>query len=217
MKVLVACEYSGTVRDAFLKRGHMAMSCDLLPTDSPGPHHQGDVREILGDGWDLMIAHPTCTYLTCAAEWCYKDDPGKKMKPGVLFGAERRGAREQALQFIDALWSAPIPRVAIENPVGVISARRPLMPKAQYVQPYDFGDDASKNTGLWLRGLPKLAKTERIPGRMVMVNGKLVERWANQTDSGQNKLPPSDDRWKLRSTTYKGIADAMASQWGIFT
>ncbi len=214
MRVLVACEFSGIVRDAFIAKGHDAVSCDLLPTESPGPHVQGDVKYLLKHGWDLMIAHPSCTYLTVAAEWCYKDDPGKKMSPGGLFGAERREAREQALQFVDLLWNAPIPKVCIENPVGVISTRRPNMPKPQYIHPYQYGDDASKRTGLWLRGLPKLAPTKLVDPRLVtMANGKTYQRWSNQTDSGQNKLAPSDDRGKLRSVTYQGIANAMAEQW----
>ena len=151
MRVLVACEYSGTVRDAFIKRGHDAMSCDLLPTDRPGPHYQGDVREILHIGWDLMIAHPDCTYLTNSAEWCYKDDPGKTMRPGVLFGPERRQAREDALAFVRELMSAPITKIAIENPVGQIGTRIDArvygfshQKASQYIQPYEYGHDASK-------------------------------------------------------------------------
>ena len=233
MKILVACEYSGTVRDAFIKRGHDAISCDLLPTDSPGPHIQGDCFDLDWTEYDLVIAHPPCTYLTIAAEWAYKDDPGKKMKPGSLFGAERRKARAEALAFIERIWSQPVKRLCIENPVGVINKRLPFMPKPQYIQPHWFGEDASKKTGLWLRGLPELVPTSPVRGRLVCCGKTLDEsagkygcpdccgdkkpvmRWANQTDSGQNKLPPSADRWKIRSTTYQGIADAMAEQWGI--
>lgn len=211
MRILVACEYSGRVRDAFIRAGHDAISCDFLPSESDyGPHHQGDVTPLLQQEWDLVIAHPTCTYLTCSGEWAFKDDPGKKMSPGVLFGQARRDAREEALKFIDLIWNANSPRVCIENPVGVITKRRPEFGKPQYIQPYDFGDDASKKTGLWTRGLPLLTRTSYVEPRMV--GGK--PRWANQTDSGQNKLGPSDDRWKLRSYTYQGIADAMALQWG---
>jgi len=210
MKVLIACEYSGRVRDAFIARGHDATSCDLLPTESPGPHHQGDVLPLLGYRWDLVIAHPPCTYLTCAGEWAFKDDPGKKLKPGTLFGAERRQAREDALEFVTRLWEANSPRVCIENPVGVITKRLPALGTPQYIHPHQFGEDASKKTGLWMRGLPPLVPTSNYPPRIV--NGK--RRWGNQTDSGQNKLAPSDDRWKLRSYTYQGIADAMAGQWG---
>lgn len=164
MKVLVACEYSGAVRDAFRALGHDAISCDLLPTDVEGPHYQGDVFDIIHEGFDLMVAHPPCTYLTCAAEWAYKDEQKKKIKPGTLIGAARRAAREEALCFIRRLLDLPpalpsdlewvphgIPRIALENPVGVISSR--IRPASQYIQPYEFGHDASKKTGLWLKGL----------------------------------------------------------------
>jgi hypothetical protein len=216
LKVLVACEYSGTVRDAFIARGHDAMSCDLLPTEIPGPHYQGDVRDILNDDWDLLIAHPDCTYLTCSAEWAYGDGPyHQKVKPETLVGAKRRQARERALEFVNLLMSAPIKRKAIENPRGVISTR--IRPATQYIQPFDFGHDASKITGLWLENLPPLIPTKRIYGRMVewpKGSGKIVERWGNQTDSGQNKLTPGPDRWKERARTYQGWADAMADLWG---
>lgn len=215
MKVLVACEYSGTVRDAFRALGHDAISCDLLPTDKPGPHYHGDCFDLDWSEFDLVIAHPPCTYLTIAAEWAYKDDPGKAMKPGSLFGAERRAARDEALAFIERMWRQPVERLCIENPVGVINKRLPFMPEPQYVQPHWFGDDASKKTGLWLRGLPRLEATNVVDGRLVDIGGgKMVMRWSNQTDSGQNKLPPTADRWKLRSVTYPGIAVAMADQWG---
>ena len=232
MKVLVACEYSGRVRDAFISSGCEAMSCDLLPTASPGPHYQGDVRDILNDGWDLMIAHPPCTYLTVAAEWCYKDEQSKKRKPGVLYGAARRAAREEALAFVSLLISSPIKRIAIENPVGVISTRLGISP-SQTIQPWQYGEDASKATCLWLKNLPALQPTQYVLPRMVCGCGstfrsesmdkygcpscrgefKALPRWGNQTDSGQNKLAPSEDRWKVRSETYRGIAKAMASQW----
>lgn len=210
MRVLVACEYSGRVRDAFLARGHDAMSCDLLPTDVPGPHYQGDVRDLLRDRWDLMICHPPCTFLTSAAEWAYGDGPyHQKVKPGTLVGKARREAREEALDFVTTLLCARIPRIALENPRGVISTR--LCKPTQTIHPYMFGDDASKATCLWLKGdlWPLQATTYVLPR---YVNGKA--RWANQTDSGQNKLPPSADRWKIRSETYPGIAKAMAEQWG---
>lgn len=230
MKVLVACEYSGRVRDAFIKAGHEALSCDLLPTERQGPHHQGDVRDVLFDGWDLVIAHPPCTYLTCSAEWCYKDEQTKKIKPGVL----------------SSRWRKP----------------------DQIIQPWMFGDDASKRTCLWTQGLPNLTPTKIIPPKgwsEVMFAADVLDldengdgdptcsihgqdyaecpcigpteddvtykeemgalfgtrenpappmRWGNQTPGGYNKLPPSEDRWKLRSLTYHGIADAMAEQWG---
>ena len=215
MRVLIACEYSGRVRDAFIAKGHDAISCDLLPTDRPGPHYQGDVFDILDDRFDLLIAHPPCTYLTGAAEWAFGDVPmiqGKprKMKPGTLIGKERRQARLDALIFVDKLWAAPILKICIENPVGVITKNIPHMGKPQYINQYWFGEDASKKTGLWLDGLPELKPTNMIEPRYV--DGK--PRWANQTDSGQNKLTPSKDRWKIRSTTPHGIAVAMADQWG---
>ena len=199
-RILVACEYSGRVRDAFIRGGHNAMSCDLLPTDAPGPHYQGDVRDVLYDGWDLLIAHPSCTYLTSAGlHW-------NKRRP------ERAQQTLDALDFVRLLLSAPIARIALENPVGCISSQ--IRKPDQTIQPYEFGEDASKATCLWLKGLPVIRPTTRFVGRMVMHNGKMVERFENQTDGGQNKLPPSADRWKLRSTTYPGIAQAFADQWG---
>jgi hypothetical protein len=196
VKVLVACEYSGRVRDAFLALGHDAMSCDLLPTDAPGPHYQGDVQDVLGQGWDLMIAHPPCTYLASSGLHWNKRQPDRAVKT------------EAALQFVMALLNAPIERIALENPIGCISTK--VRKPEQVIQPWQFGDDASKATCLWLKNLPPLKPTKLIPGRLV--NGK--RRWANQTDSGQNRLSPSADRWKKRSETYQGIAVAMADQWG---
>ena len=197
MRVLIACEFSGTVRDAFLRRGHYALSCDLLPCESEasGDHYQGNVLDILDHGWDLMIAHPPCTYL-CASglHW-------NKRRP------ERVSLTEEALDFVRLLLDAPIPRIALENPVGCISTR--IRPYDQAIQPYQFGHDASKKTCLWLKNLPPLRPTQFIEPRMV--NGK--PRWGNQTDSGQNRLPPSADRWAIRSETYEGIAKAMAEQW----
>jgi hypothetical protein len=195
MRVLVACEYSGTVRDAFRARGHDAMSCDLLPTDAPGPHYQGDVCDILGDGWDLMIAHPPCTYLCSSGLHWNKRVPG------------RAQMTEDALDFVRLLLDAPIPRIALENPIGCIGTR--IRKANQTIQPWQFGHDASKATCLWLKNLPLLTPTAVVEPRIA--NGK--KRWANQTDSGQNRLPPSDDRWKIRSETYVGIAEAMADQW----
>lgn len=213
MKVLIACERFGVIRDAFIKAGHDAMSCDLVDSAVSGPHYTGDVRDILDDGWDLMIAHPDCTYLTNSAAWAYKDGPHHQaVKNGTLVGAPRRAARVEALEFVRLLMAAQIPMIAIENPIGVISTE--IRKPDQIIQPYEYGDDASKATCLWLKGLPKLIQTGRIQGRFVMHNGKLVERWANQTDSGQNKLSPSDDRAMERAKTYQGWADAMATQWG---
>ena len=196
MRVLIACEFSGTVRDAFIARGHDAMSCDLLPTEVPGPHHCGDVREILAAGWDLMIAHPPCKFISVS---------------GIHWNNRGRGweGTEAGLEFARLLMDTPIPRVAVENPVSIISSR--IRKPDQTIQPWQFGHDASKKTCLWLRGLPPLVLTGPFIAPRI-VDGK--PRWSNQTDGGQNKLPPSKDRWKLRSETYQGIADAMASQWG---
>ena len=196
MKVLIACEYSGTVRDAFQRAGHDAMSCDLLPTDVPGPHYQGDVADILRDGWDLMVAHPPCTYLSVSGmHWTKR-------------GLRDPQLTESALEFVQLLLDAPIEKIALENPVSVISSR--IKKPSQIINPWQYGHDASKKTCLWLKNLPLLVPTNIIEPRIV--DGK--KRWGNQTDSGQNRLPPSADRWKIRSETYRGIADAMAQQWG---
>lgn len=157
MKILVACEYSRTVWNVFTALGHEVWSCDLLQANEPGPrHYVGDVMEIIGEGWDMMIAHPPCTYLTNSAAWCFKDDPGKEMKPGVLFGKERRDAREEALQFVAKLWNSGIPKICVENPQGCINTRLQFMPRPQVVHPYQFGHDASKGTCLWEKELPPL-------------------------------------------------------------
>ena len=195
MRVLVACEYSGRVRDAFRKRGHDAWSCDLLPTDVPGFHYECDVREVIHDRWDLMICHPTCKYLSTS---------------GIHWNSRGRGweETEKALDFVRLLMGADIEHIALENPISVISSR--IRKPDQIIQPHQFGHDASKSTCLWLKNLPLLTPTKHIPPRIV--DGK--PRWGNQTDSGQNNLAPSADRWKIRSTTYAGVADAMADQWG---
>lgn len=196
MRVLVACESSGAVRDAFAARGHDATSCDLLPSVTPGNHYTGDVRDILTDGWDILIAHPPCTYLSVSGmHWTTR-------------GLRDPQLTEDALAFVRLLMAAPITRICIENPVSVISTR--IRKPDQIIQPYQFGHDASKKTCLWLKGLPPLAPTRMVAPRIVQ--GR--PRWANQTDSGQNRLAPSPDRWRLRSQTYPGIAAAMADQWG---
>lgn len=191
MRVLVACEYSGTVRDAFLALGHNAMSCDLLPTDSPGPHYQGDVRDILGNGWDLMIAHPPCTHLAVS---------------GAKWFDQKKSQQEEALDFVRLLLAAPIPRIALENPVSIISSR--IRKPDQIIQPYEHGHEATKTTCLWLKGLPHLVPSKIVGkgARHVTKSGKSLPEWYN--------LPPSADRWKLRSATFPGIAKAMADQWG---
>jgi len=189
MKVLVACEFSGIIRDAFFKRGHDAVSCDFLESEAPGEHYEGDVRDIIGDDWDLMICHPDCTYLCSSGLHWNKRIEGRTEKT------------EEALKFIHLLLDAPIPRIALENPIGCISTR--IRKPDQIIQPWWFGEDASKATCLWLTGLPLLKKTTPI----------YKKRYGNQTPSGQNKLGPSKDRWKDRSRTYLGIAEAMAEQW----
>lgn len=196
-RILVACESSGIVRDAFLARGHDAYSCDLLPCESNHRrHYRGDVFQFIDMDWDLLIAHPPCTFLCVSGmHWTVR-------------GLRDPMLTEKALEFVWRLMDCKIPRKAIENPVGVISTR--IIRPSQYIQPYQFGHDASKKTGLWLQNLPLLVPTKLIAPRMV--NG--LPRWANQTDSGQNKLAPSADRWRDRSRTYQGIADAMAEQWG---
>lgn len=224
MKVLVACETSGIVRDAFLRKGHIAVSCDLLPTERPGSHYQGNVMDIINEGWDLMIAHPDCTYLTASAAWAFGDGPyHQKVKPGTLVGKARREARDQALRFVEKLASCSIPKIAIENPsTGFLNTMLDLKQygfrsnfPTQIIHPHQFGHDASKQTGLALKGLPDLLPTNHIQPRMISRPGKSpLPRWANQTDSGQNKLTPGPMRWLDRARTYQGWADAMAEQWG---
>ena len=184
MRVLVACEYSGAVRDAFIASGHDAMSCDLLPTDVPGPHYQGDVLDIIDDGWDLMVAHPPCTYLSVSGmHWTTR-------------GLRDPRLTDEAIAFVRRLMDAPIPRIAIENPVSVISSR--IRKPDQIIQPWMFGHGETKATCLWLKGLPKLTATDVVDGRENKV-------W---------RMPPRPDRWKQRSKTYGGVAAAMAAQWG---
>lgn len=211
-KILVACEESQAVCKEFRALGHEAYSCDILPCSGGHPewHIQGFLEDVLGDGseWDLIIAFPPCTYLTCSAEWAYGNGPyHQSVKEGTLTGSRRREARQQAIHFFMMIAARKCKKIAIENPVGVMSKeyRKP----DQIIHPYNFGEDASKSTCLWLKGLPKLYNTKYIEPRIV--NGK--KRWGNQTDSGQNKLSPGPDRAKLRSKTYEGIAKAMASQW----
>lgn len=198
MRVLVACEFSGVVREAFnAYAGVHAISCDLLPPEDgrTDVHHQGDVRDILADGWDVIIAHPDCTYLCSSGLHWNKRIEGRAAKT------------EAALDFVREILGAPAPHIALENPVGRIGTA--IRPADQYVQPYEHGHDASKRTGLWLKNLPPLTPTALVEPRIV--NGR--QRWGNQTDSGQNRLGPSPDRWKERARTYPGIAAAMAAQW----
>jgi len=254
VNVLVACEYSGTVRDSFIARGHNAMSCDLLPSEKPGPHYQGDVFDVINDGWDLMIAHPPCTYLSVSGmHWTTR-------------GLRDPKHTEDALDFVRLLMDSSIPRIAIENPISVISSR--IRKPDQIIQPWRFGEDASKKTCLWIKNLLPLAMYlhDVIPPQgwqTVLCASDMLDCemcgepfctecnehyadcqhigpteddvtyktfdgvyfgtrqkpapkmiWGNQTKGGQNKLGPSPDRWKERSRTYQGIANAMAEQWG---
>jgi hypothetical protein len=204
VRVLAACEFSGAVRRAFRTRGHDAWSCDLLPAEDGDAHHiQGDVRFILDGLWDLIIACPTCTFLTVSGlHWNYRV-PGRAEKTA------------EAISFAETIWTARAKKVCLENPVGVLSTRSKFGRPAQIIQPHQFGHDASKKTCLWLRGLPRLRPTQIVEGRLVLLkDGRTARRWANQTDSGQNRLPPSEHRAADRSRTYPGVADAMADQWG---
>ncbi len=220
MKILLACESSGILRDEFRKRGHDATSCDLLETERPGPHHKGDVREILGDGWDMMIAFPSCQYVAASGlHW-------NKKRP------ERAAKTEEALAFVRTLLDAPIGRIGLENPIGAISSR--IRKPDQIIQPWYFGEDASKSTCLWLKHLRPLVPTRKIPPSWACCGNRLgwsfvkplcpscggkkraLHVWGNQTTSGQNKLAPDVDRWKDRARTYQGVAAAMADQWGSY-
>lgn len=219
-RVLIGYSACPLTRAAFEAQGIEAWTCDLLPArDGSDRHIQGDVwQAIRRGGWDMAVLHPMCTYLTCSAAWAFNDPdferyPGvgyhQKVQPGTLVGVDRRCARAIALDNFRRLLDLPFP-VAIENPAPSFVSKA-IRPPSQTIQPYEFGDDASKRTGLWLtKGLPKLVPTKRVPGRLV--DG--VERWSNQTDSGQNRLSPGEDRWLERSKTYPGIAAAMGEQWG---
>lgn len=181
MKVLIACEFSGIVRNAFLRLGHEAVSCDLLPCETPGPHLQQNVIAVLEYGWDLMIAHPPCTYLAVS---------------GARWFKYRLPEQQAALDFVQQLLAAPIPKIALENPVSIISTR--IRKPDQIIQPYQFGHGETKATCLWLKNLPKLFPTNPVPGRRSRIHCE----------------PPSLDRWKNRSRSFPGIAQAMAEQWG---
>jgi len=180
MKVLIACEYSGLVRDAFLRRGHNAMSCDILQTESPGPHYTGPVQDVIADGWDLMVAHPPCTHLCVSGARWFKD---------------KLTEQAEALDFVHMLLEAPIPRIALENPIGIISTR--IRKPDQIIQPWQFGHGETKATCLWLKNLPKLTPTNIVDGR----------------EANVHRAAPGPNRWKIRSLTYAGIAEAMADQW----
>lgn len=191
MKVLIACEYSGTVRDAFIKQGHDAISCDLLPSDADGPHYQGDIFDIINDGFDLMIAHPPCTDLAVS---------------GAAHFAKKRadGSQQKSIDFFMQLTKSNIPMWAIENPICIMSTiwRKP----DQIIQPWMFGHLEQKSTCLWTKGLPLLKESNNVKNEMMLLPINKRQRL--------HYLPPSVDRWKIRSKTYQGIADAMAMQWG---
>ncbi len=209
-RVLIGYSCCPLTLEAFERAGCEAWTCDLLPSRGrPDRHLQCDVWEVAEDDWTFGLFHPMCTYLTISAAWAFGDGPyHQRVKPGTLVGAARREAREVAIANFQRLDALPYPH-AIENPAPSFVSRACREPD-QTIQPYEFGDDASKRTGLWIRGVPRLRKTGRVPGRIV--NGK--ERWANQTDSGQNRLSPGSERWLERSATYPGIAAAMGRQWG---
>ena len=180
MRVLVACEFSGVVRDAFTAQGHQAASCDMLPSETPGEHYQKDVREILDLGWDLMIAHPPCTHLAVSGARWFKD---------------KIEEQAEALDFVRLLLDAPIERIALENPVSIISSR--IRKPDQIIQPWQFGHGETKATCLWLKNLPKLIPTNIVDGREARIH----------------RMAPGPNRWKERSRTFLGIAQAMATQW----
>ena len=192
MRVLVACEYSGTVRDAFIKLGHDAMSCDIIPTDVPGPHYEGDVLDVINDGWDLMIAHPPCTYLSNAG--------ARFLYPKGQLNSDRLRLGLEAKQFFMALYNSNIPKICVENPIPSTVYELPLY--TQTIQPYEYGHPFKKRTCLWLKGLPKLIPTNIVNERQ---SSKVPGNWFNKGGK---------DRQKNRAKTFQGIADAMASQWG---
>jgi hypothetical protein len=239
VRVLIGYSRCQLTRAAFERHGHDVWTCDLLP--APGKHLQCDIWHVAEIGnWDMAIFHPMCTYLTVAAAWAFNDPdyeryPGigyhQKVKPDTLVGEARREARREALNNFRRLLALPYPK-AIENPAHSF-IHKAIRPADQRVQPYEFGDDASKETGFWLDRLPPLAPTKRVAGRLVPRNKSdraavtktgsesnethdllYLERWSNQTDTGQNRLSPSEDRWLERSATYPGIAAAMGDQWG---
>ena len=219
MKALVACEFSGIVRDAFLRRGYDAMSCDLLPSEAPGPHYQGDVRDILNNGWDLMIAHPPCTHLAASGARWFKD---------------KQTEQAEALEFVRLLLDAPIERIALENPIGVISTH--IRKPDQIIQPWQFGHGETKATCLWLKNLPALTPTDVVtpewalnpdgtehrsakgkrdnPTHFLTWGPRILKGVQREQWERIHRMPPGHDGWKNRSRTYHGIAEAMADQWG---
>jgi site-specific DNA-cytosine methylase len=203
VRILVACEYSGRVRDAFTARGHFALSCDILPTETEGPHYQGDVRDVLSEGWDMIIAFPPCTKLSCigAAHW-------------KRWAAD--GSQQDAIDFFMMFANAQCDRVAVENPAGIMSTkwRRP----DQYIQPWWFGDPWTKRTGLWLKGVPKLVAASPVTPQGFWVSGTSYAKGRGDADEGAyagfTGKESNSTRAKERSRTFQGIANAMAAQWG---
>ena len=213
MKVLVACEYSGIVRDAFINKGHEAVSCDLLPSESDlGEHYQGDVTDIIDDGWDMMIAHPPCTYLSVSgARWYYHPEdkhlPYEQRRPHPMH-PNRRKYQQEALDFVQLLLDAPIDKIAVENPISVISSR--IKKPTQIIQPYEYGHPTSKSTCLWLKNLEPLQPTNIVEPIWINVSkGKRMSKFHYDTYT-----LPKEERGKIRSATFPGIAQAMAEQWG---
>ena len=204
LKILIACEFSGTVRDAFIRGGHSAMSCDLLPTDAPGPHYQGNVMDIINNGWDMMIAFPPCTHLAVS---------------GAKHFAKKRadGRQQQGIDFFLKIINANIPKIAVENPIGIMSTiyKKPT----QIIQPWQFGHEAQKTTCLWLKNLPVLQHTKLVDKGIFYVTptGKKMPSWmSDPVDANGKKLAyGSDAIKKIRNKTFQGVADAMATQWGV--
>ncbi len=196
LKILIACEYSGTVRDAFIAKGHEAISCDLLPTEKTGNHYKGDVMDIINNDWDMMIAHPPCTYMTNAGVYHLHKDPKRWIE---LFKAGK---------FFKKLLDSNIPKIVVENPIMHRYGKQLIgdVKQSQVIQPWMFGHTEQKATCLWIKGLPTLTETNNVKEEMMKLPKNQRERL--------HYLPPSPERWKLRSTTYQGIANAMADQWG---
>ena len=204
VKVLVACEFSGAVRDAFIGGGHEAMSCDLLPCETPGPHYQGDIFDVVDDKWDLMIAFPPCTYLTLTGNKWFKPEFAERFPT-------RQQNRKDAIEFFMKLANLPISKIAIENPIGVMSSN--YRTPDQIIQPWQYGFPTTKATCLWIKGLPLLQPTKIVDKGEVVISksGNRMSRWYYET----SKLPLKNGvRAKARSVTFQGIADAMADQWG---
>jgi len=205
MKILVACETSGAMRNAFAAHGHEVWSCDILPAEDDSPRHiVGDVRGILGDGWDMLIAHPPCTRLcNSGVRWLHQPPPGRTLD-------DMRAERAEGAALFAACWRAPVTRVAIENPIMHKHARAllpPDLPRPQIVQPWWFGDPAFKATGFYLRGLPPLTATNRLDPPKPGTD-------AHKAWSQIHRASPGPDRWRIRSRTFQGIASAAAAQWG---